>query len=267
MIAQQVTLNGTIPVYMVGKTRIDQRVPIYGLIEEKREKGAGGVFMEDTLVPEVLQMIGEVVPEGVSVAISDGSKYLYYQPSSTVDLKIVPGDQVPIGSATHRALNEMGKVGHQVESRVFGVPYYGLSLPLVRHGQVMGCITAIYPVQTMPLVSPEPRLPFLIGKGEDGWLPIPLNEIVYISSNEGKTLLHTASGTFANKYSMAELEYMLPSERFVRCHRSYFVNMESIGFIHPHFHSTFMLEMKDKQKTRVPVSQTYASAFRQLLGF
>lgn len=223
--------------------------------------------MENTLVPEVLQMIGEVVPEGVAVAISDGSKYLYYQPGANIDLKIVPGDQVPIGSATHRALSEMGKVGHHVESRVFGVPYYGLSLPLVRQGQVMGCITAIYPLQTMPLAPAEPRLSFLIGKGEDGWLPLPLNEIVYISSNEGKTILHTAQGSFANKYSMAELELLLPLERFVRCHRSYFVNMESIGFIHPHFHSTFLLEMKDKQKTRVPVSQTYASSFRQRLGF
>lgn len=41
MIAQQVTLNGTIPVYMVGKTRIDQGVPIYGLIEEKRKMEQG----------------------------------------------------------------------------------------------------------------------------------------------------------------------------------------------------------------------------------
>ncbi|MFG0215345.1 LytTR family DNA-binding domain-containing protein [Brevibacillus porteri] len=223
--------------------------------------------MEDRLVPEVLQMIGEVVPDGVSIAISDGSQYLYYQPSSNIDLKITPGDLVPTGSATHQALMEMGKVGHQVESRIFGVPYYGLSLPLVRNGQIMGCITAIYPPQNVPLINPEPRLSFLVGKGEDGWLPIPLTEIVYISSHEGKTLLHTASGSYANKYNMAELEYMLPQERFVRCHRSYFVNMESIGFIHPHFHSTFLLEMKDKQKTRVPVSQTYASSFRQLLGF
>lgn len=223
--------------------------------------------MDHTLVPEVLQMIGQAVPDGVSIAISDGSQYLYYQPSSNIDLKIVPGDQVPIGSATHMALKDMGKVAHYVESRVFGVPYYGLSLPLVRQGQVVGCITAIYPQQMMPLASPVQRLSFLVGKGEDGWLPIPLNEIVYIGSRDGKTLLYTTGGSYVNKYSMAELESLLPPEKFVRCHRSYFVNMEFIGFIHPHFHSTFLLEMKDKQKTRVPVSQSYASAFRQLLGF
>lgn len=223
--------------------------------------------MDNTLVPEVLQMIGEVVPDGVSIAISDGSQYLYYQPSAIIDLKITPGDAVPIGSATYQALQEMGKVGHYVESRVFGVPYYGLSLPLVSHGQVMGCITAIYAPQALPMAAPEPRVSFLIGKDDDGWLPLSLNDIVYISSNEGKTFLHTSSASYANKFSMSELEGMLPQRQFVRCHRSYFVNVESIGFIHPHFHSTFLLEMKDKQKTRVPVSQTYSSSFRQLLGF
>lgn len=223
--------------------------------------------MENTLVPDVLQMIGEIVPNEVSIAISDGSQYLYYQPSSNIDLKIVPGDSVPVGSATYRALKEMGKVGHFVESGVFGVPYYGLSLPLVKRGQVMGCITAVYAPQTMPMAAPEPRVSFLIGRDENGWIPLFLKDIVYISSNGGKTFLHTANGSFANKYSMAELEMILPSNQFIRCHRSYFVNMESIGFIHPHFHSTFLLEMKDKQKTRVPVSQTYCSAFRQMLGF
>ncbi|MFD2369504.1 LytTR family DNA-binding domain-containing protein [Brevibacillus sp. GCM10020057] len=223
--------------------------------------------MDDTLVPEVLQMIGQVVPDGVSIAISDGSSYLYYRPSSVIDLKIRPGDLVPEGSATYQALQEMGKVGHYVESRVFGVPYYGLSLPLVNHGRVMGCITAIYAPQALPLPAQEPRLSFLIGKDEDGWRPIQLHEIVFISSNEGKTFLHTANGTYANKYSLGELETILPSNQFVRCHRSYFVNLEAIGFIHPHFHSTFLLEMKDKHKTRVPVSQTYSSSFRQLLGF
>ncbi|WP_411503113.1 LytTR family DNA-binding domain-containing protein [Brevibacillus centrosporus] len=224
--------------------------------------------MENSLVPEVLQMIGEVVPDGVSIAISDGAHYLYYQPSSIIDLKITPGDSVPVGSATYKALQEMGKVAHYVESRVFGVAYYGLSLPLVSHGQVMGCITAIYAPQALPLAAPqEPRVTVLIGKDENGWLPLSLSEIVYISSNEGRTLLHTATGAYANKFSMAELEGMLPPTQFVRCHRSYFVNMEAIGFIHPHFHSTFLLEMKDKQKTRVPVSQTYSSSFRQLLGF
>jgi len=223
--------------------------------------------MDNTLVPEMLQMIGQAVPDGVSIAISDGSQYLYYQPSSIIDLKISPGDSVPVGSATYKALQELGQVGHYVESRVFGVPYYGLSLPLVRNGQVMGCITAIYAPQALPMPAQEPRLSFLIGKDEDGWLPLPLHEIVYISSKEGKTFLHTASKSYANKFSMAELEKFLPSNKFVRCHRSYFVNMEAIGFIHPHFHSTFLLEMKDKQKTRVPVSQTYSSTFRQFLGF
>lgn len=223
--------------------------------------------MENALIPEVLQMIGQVIPEGVSIAISDGVTYTYYQPSTSIDLKIVPGDQVRIGSATHKAVEVRQKVAQHVESRVFGVPYYGVSLPVLRQGQIEGCITAIYSQQMIPAAAVQPRISFLVGRSEDGWLPIALRDITHISSNDGKTMLHTAGGAYANKYSMSELDRMLPGEQFVRCHRSYFVNMEAIGFIHPHFHSTFMLEMKDKYKSRVPVSQSYSSWFRQLLGF
>ncbi|MCM3079360.1 LytTR family DNA-binding domain-containing protein [Brevibacillus invocatus] len=224
--------------------------------------------MDNTLVPEVLQMIGQVIPEGVSIAISDGKQYTYYKPSEAIDLKIEPGDLVPVGSATHKALEIKGKVAHHVESRVFGIPYYGVSIPVIMQGRIEGYITAIYSPQMMPMAIPEPpRPPFLIGRDENGWLPIPMNEIMYISSNEGKTQLHTANGAYTNKYNMAELESLLAPGQFIRCHRSYFVNLEAIRFIHPHFHSTFILEMKDKQKSRVPVSQSYASSFRQLLGF
>ena len=217
--------------------------------------------MEKTLVPEVLQMIGEVIPDGVSVAISEGGRYIYYQPSASIDLKIKPGDQVREGSATYRALTARQKVSEYVESGVFGIPYYGVSLPLLRSGRVEGCITAIYPKQFMP----QPKV--LIGKGEDGWLPIPISDIMYIRSQEGKALLHTATDSYANRYSLSELEQMLSPASFIRCHRSFLVNLEAIGYIHPHFHSTFLLEMKDKQRTRVPVSQSYASSFRQILGF
>jgi two-component system LytT family response regulator len=223
--------------------------------------------MEKTLVPEVLQMIGEVIPEGVSIAISDDSRYIYYQPSASIDLKIKPGDAVREGSATYRALVARRKVAQYVESRVFGVPYYGVSLPLVRGGRLEGCVTAIYSRVLMPQAAPQPVPTVLIGKTEDGWLPVQVSEIVFIRSHEGKTLLHTANGSYVNRYSLTELERMLPPERFVRCHRAYLVNIEAVGFIHPHFHSTFMLEMKDKQRTRVPVSQSYASHFRQRLGF
>ncbi|MEJ8547861.1 LytTR family DNA-binding domain-containing protein [Brevibacillus borstelensis] len=223
--------------------------------------------MEKTLVPELLQMIGEVIPDGVSVAISEGGRYVYYQPSPSIDLKIKPGDQVREGSATYRALTAGQKVSQYVESGVFGVPYYGVSLPLLRSGHVEGCITAIYSKQLLPFTGfvPEPKV--LIGKGEDGWLPIPVSDIIYIRSQEGKTLLHTASDSYANRFSLSELEQMLSPASFIRCHRSFLVNLEAIGYIHPHFHSTFLLEMKDKQRTRVPVSQSYASSFRQILGF
>ena len=223
--------------------------------------------METRWIPEVLRMVGEIVPDGVSIAVSDRQRYVYYQPSDWIDLKIKPGDQVPKGSATYQALTARQKVADYVESSVFGVPYYGVSVPLLRNGQIEGCITAIYARPLAPAQEAPARPRVLIGRGEDCWIPLSPAEIVLIRSHQGRTLLQTENGAFVNRYSLNQLERMLDPGQFVRCHRSYLVNIAAIRRIEPHFHSTFLLEMKDSQRTRVPVSQSYASRFRELLGF
>ena len=68
-----------------------------------------------------------------------------------------------------------------------------------------------------------------------------------------------------HKNTLQEFEYLLPRESFVRCHRSFIVNVHHIKEIYPDTHSTFVLAMDDG--TRIPVSQSYSSYFRKLLGF
>ena len=52
---------------------------------------------------------------------------------------------------------------------------------------------------------------------------------------------------------------------FIRCHRSFIVNVHHIKEIFPDTHSTFVLAMANGEK--ISVSQSYASYFRKLLGF
>lgn len=73
-----------------------------------------------------------------------------------------------------------------------------------------------------------PRYQFLIGKTEGRWIPIPFNQVSYIESYQGKTLSYTIQGTFQKKYSLTELEQILPAEQFIRCHRTYIVNVNAI---------------------------------------
>ncbi|GEN34048.1 MULTISPECIES: LytTR family DNA-binding domain-containing protein [Aneurinibacillus] len=223
--------------------------------------------MENSSILSIVKAISDVFPQEASIAIADKSKFIYYQPSRAIDLKIKPGDDIHESTLTSKALTRKQRVEQYLENSVFGVPYYAMSTPILNEGNAEGCITAIFPPTATPGVPKLPRHHFLIGKGEDRWVPIPLHEIHFIESDKGKTYLYTERGVYVNKYSLVELERILPSDLFVRCHRAYMVNVYSIAEIHPDFHSTFMLIMNDAARTRVPVSQKYASSFRRLLGF
>jgi len=160
------------------------------------------------------------------------------------------------------ASRERRALAQLMEENPFRVPYYAASVPITKGDELQGCVTAIYP----PHMAPTAQRPFLIGRAEDRWIPVPLHEIAAIESHYGKTWLHTMGrGTLRNKYNLTQLERMLPPDRFIRCHRAYIVNVEAIDEIHPDFHSTFLLVMKGTS-LRVPVSQKYASRFRAYLG-
>lgn len=224
--------------------------------------------MDQSSVSMLVNAISHVFPEEVSIAVADDSHYIYYQPSSSVDLKIKPGDSIREGSVTRKALQVRKKVSQYVDREIFGVPYYGMSIPLADQGEQRSWVlTAIFPRPLERELEKLPRHSLLVGKWEDRWYPLRYEEISYIQSHEGKTLLHTENGVYSNKFSMMELQQLLPSDQFVRCHRSFFVNVNNIVEIHPDFHSTFMLVLNDKQRSRIPVSQSYASAFRHWLGF
>jgi len=215
--------------------------------------------MDSRLVSAISQVVNELFPVEASFVISDDRRYIYYQPSKEIDLKIRPGDEIKPDSVTYKALVIRRKIEEQKDSRVFGVPYFGVSVPILEDGVPKGCVTAVWPKRP-PLATP-----YLAVRTMDRWIPIPFEAVVYLEAQNRKTFVKAMHAEGYHKYNLTELEFSLPGHRFVRCHRSYIVNVDFIAEIHPDSHSTFLLIMKDGSK--VPVSQTYASHFRRWLGF
>lgn len=224
------------------------------------EKGEEKVELQAAV--EALNHLYPLLPRQVSFAVADGSRFVYYRSSEFIDLGIRPGDPVREGMLTWRAVQERRALAQLMEKNPFHVPYFAASVPITQGDEVKGCVTAIYP----PTMAPEPQRPFLIGRAEDRWIPVPFYDIVAIESQYGKTWLHTVRhGQLRNKHNLTQLERMLPPDRFFRCHRAFIVNVEAIEEIHPDFHSTFLLVMKDSP-LRVPVGQKYAARFRAYMG-
>ncbi|WP_174615080.1 LytTR family DNA-binding domain-containing protein [Virgibacillus ihumii] len=214
--------------------------------------------MEKLTLGSLLDVIGELFSDEISIAVSNTNEYIYYRPSKRVDLKIRRGDPVKDGTIAHKALQTEQKVSEFINRDVFGVPYHGMAVPFHYDGALQGCVTAIYPALT------EGKSVVTV-KTEDGWKPIPFDEVKYLEVKERKTHVYAAEYIGTNKKALQDFEYMLPKEYFIRCHRSFIVNVNHIADIFPDTHSTFLLSMNNG--AQIPVSQSYSSYFRKLLGF
>ncbi|MDN7242099.1 LytTR family DNA-binding domain-containing protein [Planococcus sp. N028] len=211
-------------------------------------------FTQDSL----LDVIGELFSDEISIAVSNTQEYVYYRPSKRVDLKIKPGDAVKKGTIAHKALATKQKASEFIDREVFGVPYHGMAVPFEHEGELHGCVMAIYPSFT------EGKSVVTV-KSPDGWKPIPFVEVKYLEVKDRKTLVHAEGFSGTNKNSLQQFEYLLPRDSFIRCHRSFIVNVHHIEEIYPDTHSTFVLMMNNGE--RIPVSQSYSSYFRKLLAF
>lgn len=110
---------------------------------------------------------------------------------------------------------------------------------------------------------PELHSKIAIPQGERLIL-LETGEIVYAGSEEGKCVVKTAQQRYEFEGTLVELEKKLPSELFVRVHRSYIVNGNGIDEIEPWFNGTYNVYMKDG--SRIPVSRTFVRELKQMFG-
>ena len=214
--------------------------------------------MKSFTIDSLLDVMGELFSNEISIAISDTKEYIYYRPSKRIDLKISAGDPVREGTIAFKALAEKQKVSEFINRDVFGVPYHGMAVPVHNDGELEGCVMAIYPAYTDGKSVVTVKTP-------DGWIPVSFKDVKYVEVKDRKTIVAAEGFSGTHKNTLQEFEYILPRDSFVRCHRSYIVNVHHIKEIFPDTHSTFVLAIDDE--TKIPVSQSYSSYFRKLLGF
>jgi two-component system response regulator LytT len=94
---------------------------------------------------------------------------------------------------------------------------------------------------------------------------VNINEILYIGTNEGRTIIATETQKYSVSEPLITFERKLEHTSIIRVHRAYLVSINAIVEIEPWFNSTYNLIMKDGEK--VPVSRTYTRDLKQLLGF
>ncbi|MDB5192359.1 MAG: response regulator transcription factor [Segetibacter sp.] len=93
---------------------------------------------------------------------------------------------------------------------------------------------------------------------------IPVATIEYLEAADDYVKIHTADGSFLKNKTMAFFESSLPSNQFVRTHRSYIINVQQITKIEPYEKENHLAILRSGLK--IPVSQGGYSKLKAVLG-
>lgn len=93
---------------------------------------------------------------------------------------------------------------------------------------------------------------------------IATGDVWWAEASGAHVLLHTASGLFEIRDTLARLEGSLDAKQFVRIHRSYVVNLSQIKELQPWFGGDAVLVLHGGQQLKV--SRTYRAQLRQRLN-
>ncbi|MGB8193999.1 MAG: LytTR family DNA-binding domain-containing protein [Chitinophagaceae bacterium] len=93
---------------------------------------------------------------------------------------------------------------------------------------------------------------------------IPIDEVHFLEAADDYVKIHTKDGSFIKNRTMGSFEQVLDAQQFVRCHRSYMVNVQFITRIDPYEKESYLAILKSGEK--VPVSKTGYVKLRKVLG-
>lgn len=96
---------------------------------------------------------------------------------------------------------------------------------------------------------------FIKGK-EQVWL-LNIDEIILVERGRGCTNIVTETEQYKTSISLADIEEKLGQEKFMRCHKSYIVNISRITRIEPYGRWTYVVRFKETDVTALMTAQKY----------
>ncbi|MEL7002801.1 MAG: LytTR family transcriptional regulator DNA-binding domain-containing protein [Bacteroidota bacterium] len=94
---------------------------------------------------------------------------------------------------------------------------------------------------------------------------IPLEEVELLVAQDDYVEIHSKGKKYLKKHTMKYLENALPSERFIRVHRSYIVAIENIDRLEAYSKDSYIAILKNEQN--IPVSKSGYTTLKNVLNF
>jgi len=96
---------------------------------------------------------------------------------------------------------------------------------------------------------------------------ITIDQIRYIESLDDYVMIYTHDGRHMKQKTMKYFETNLDPKNFIRIHRSYIVQVDNIAEIQQYEKESYIVILKDKDKTKLKVSKTGYKKIKETLHF
>ena len=97
----------------------------------------------------------------------------------------------------------------------------------------------------------------LLIRGKDQTYFLDMEEILFIERTEGSTNIVAATEQYKTSISLSALEARLDADRFMRCHKSYIVNLSRITRIEPYGRWTYVVKFRDCEMSALMTARSY----------
>ena len=106
----------------------------------------------------------------------------------------------------------------------------------------------------------------LLIKGKEQTCLIDVQDIILIERIDGSTNIVTRQEQFKTSISLSEMEERLDKNLFMRCHKSYIVQLPQITRIEPYGRWTYVVRFKDCTATALMTAQNYETV-KQIFSY
>ena len=97
----------------------------------------------------------------------------------------------------------------------------------------------------------------LLIKGKDQLIFVDKKDIILVERIDGNTLITTADEVYRTSASLGSIEEKLDEKEFMRCHKSYIINLSMISKIEVYGRWTYTVSLKNTVSTALMTAQKY----------
>jgi two-component system LytT family response regulator len=101
-------------------------------------------------------------------------------------------------------------------------------------------------------------------RDENGFIFVPVDQILWIESANKYVVVHTTAGSHIARQTIQSLQDRLDPDQFVRIHRSAVVRKSAVRGLHPLFHGDYIVKLIDGAE--ITLSRNFRALFFHEMG-